>query len=129
MESEEATQAGAQAAFVACDSAHVPATENCPDLNTAVATAIHGTSLGSAVSLNGAIDEGYYCLASTGALALASDVDDKPSDCSAFGASGVTPVLYLQVHTTYTYTPIFGSFSIAHTFPTPITKTAWIRME
>lgn len=128
MEVEQATQAGAQAALVACDDNHVPATQNCPTLNSAVTTAIQGTSLGSQVSLNGAITEGYYCLNGT-ALALAGSINNKPADCSAFGGSGLTPALYLQVHTSYSYSPIFGSFSVAHTFPTPITKTAWMRMD
>jgi Flp pilus assembly protein TadG len=129
METEQATQAGAQAAFVTCDASHVPATTSCPDLSSAVTAAIHGTSLGTAVSLKGAVGEGYYCLNAAGSLVRASDVSSKPSDCSAYGSSAIAPVLYLQVNTTYAYQPMFGSFSIAKNFPTPVTKTAWMRME
>jgi Flp pilus assembly protein TadG len=128
MEAEQATQAGAEAAFVACDSQHVPATQNCPGLNSAVTTAIQGTSLGNHVTLNGAISEGYYCINASNALVWASDVSSKPSDCSAFGNAGLAPVLYLQVHTSYTYAPIFNSFTIGSTFPTAVQKTSWMRM-
>lgn len=129
MEAEQATQAGAQAAYVTCDSTHIPATQNCPGLNTAVTAAVQNTSLGSAVALNGAIGEGYYCVNSSGVLTYASDVNSKPADCSAYGVASGQPALYLQVHTTYHYTPIFGSFSIAGTFPATVTKTAWMRMD
>jgi len=128
MEAEQATQAGAEAAYVACDAQHVPATVNCSGLNAAVATAIHGTTLGSDVSLNGALSEAYYCLDSHNALVFASDLDSKPADCSGFGQATLKPVLYLQVHTTYTYAPIFNGFTIGSSFPTSIQKTSWMRM-
>lgn len=128
MEAEQATQAGAEAALVACDGQHVPATSNCPALSNAVTTAVQGTSLGTHVTLNGAISEGYYCLNASNALVYAADVNSKPSDCSAYGNAGLSPVLYLQVHTTYTYAPIFTGFTIGSTFPTSIQKTSWMRM-
>jgi len=128
METEQATQVGAQAALVACDAQHVPATQACPSLTSAVTTAVQGTSLGSAVSLNGAIAEGYYCLNASNALVYASDVNSKPANCAAFGNSGLSPALYLQVKTRYTYAPMFRGMTIAQSFPTAIQKTAWMRM-
>jgi len=128
MEAEQATQAGAEAALMTCDSQHVPATTGCPGLNTAVTAAIHGTSLGSNVALNGAITEGYYCLNASNVLVLASDTSSRPADCSAFGNGALSPVLYLQVHTTYTYAPIFTGLTIGQNFPTSVQKTAWMRM-
>lgn len=128
MEAEMATQAGAQAALVACDAEHVPATTACPGLNAAVATAIQGTSLGSAVTLNGAISEGYYCLNASGALVFASDLSSKPSNCSAVGNWAGRPALYLQVRTRYTYQPMFPGLTIVRTFPALIQKTSWMRM-
>jgi Flp pilus assembly protein TadG len=128
METEQATQVGAQAALVACDAQHVPATQSCPNLNSAVTTAIHGTSLGSAVTLNGAITEGYYCINGSGALVYASNISSKPADCSGFGSPGLSPALYLQVHTSYAYAPIFPGLSIAKAFPKSIQKTSWMRM-
>jgi Flp pilus assembly protein TadG len=126
MEAEQATQTGAEAALVTCDAQHVPATQACPNLNGAVTTAIHGTSLGSAVSLNGAIGEGYYCVNASGALVFASDLSSKPANCSAFGNASVAPALYLQVRTRYAYAPIFPGLTVVKS--TSIQKTAWMRM-
>jgi len=128
MEAEQATEVGAQAALVACDTQHVPATQSCPNLASAVTTAIQGTTLGSAMTLNGAITEGYYCLNNTGALAFVSDISTKPGNCAAVGNSSLSPVLYLQVHTQYTYAPMFPGLTVAQTFPTAVQKTAWMRM-
>ena len=51
MQVEYATQAGAQAAWRTCDINHLPATNNCSGLNTAVTNAVQGTSLGNRVTL------------------------------------------------------------------------------
>src|SRR5438270_10752168 len=48
---ENAAAMGTQAAFNACPLAQVPATSNCPTLNSAVTTAVHSTGLANAVSL------------------------------------------------------------------------------
>jgi Flp pilus assembly protein TadG len=128
MEAEQATQAGAEAALVTCDAQHVPATQNCAGLSAAVTAAIHGTSLGAGVALNGAISEAYYCLNASNALVYASDLASKPANCSAYGRAALAPVLYLQVHTTYTYAPIFSGFTIGNTFPTSVQRTSWMRM-
>jgi Flp pilus assembly protein TadG len=124
-----ATQIGAQAALMACDPAHLPATVNCPDLNAAVTTAIHGTSLASAVSLSGAVAEAYYCLNGSGALTYAADLDHKPADCGAFGNAAAKPVLYLRLNTTYSYASLFGGLSVAQAFPATVTRSAWMRMS
>jgi Flp pilus assembly protein TadG len=129
MEADQATQVGAQAALVACDAQHVPATQSCPNLSTAVTTAIQGTTLGSNMSLNGAITEGYYCLNAAGALVFASNVSSKPANCSsAVGNANLSPVLYLQVHTRYAYAPMFPGLTVAQAFPKSVQKTAWMRM-
>lgn len=129
MEAEQATQAGAEAALVTCDLQHVPATQNCSGLSSAVTTAIQGTSLGTKVSLNGGLTEAYYCLNASNALVQVSDLSSKPSDCSSVGNSGLAPVLYLQVHTTYPYAPIFHGLTVGQSFPTTVQKTAWMRMQ
>lgn len=124
-----AAQAGAEAALNACDTAHTPATLNCPTLNSAVITAIQGTSLGSQVTINGAITEGYYCLTTAGALQKAGGANNRPSDCSAVpNNTGGAPILYLQAPVAFTYQPIFPGLTIVQTFASPITRTAWMRM-
>lgn len=127
METRAATQAGALAAIKACDVGKVPATVNCPGLSAAVTAAVQGSSLGSAVQLQGALVEAYYCLDGT-ELLFVGDLDNKPADCSEVGHADALPVLYMRVSTTYAYTPLFGDVSVAAAFPTPITTTAWMRM-
>jgi Flp pilus assembly protein TadG len=124
-----AAQAGAEAALVACDLAHTPATLNCPGLTNAVTTAIQTTSLKSQVTLNGAITEGYYCLDKTGALQQASSASSKPSSCAAVqnAAPGATPTLYLQVPVTIGFQPLFPGLTLAQTFAPSVTRTAWMR--
>jgi hypothetical protein len=38
------------------------------------------------------------------------------------------PADYVRVAVTFTYAPIFAGISVAGLFPTPITKTAMVRM-
>lgn len=125
-----AAQAGGQAALVACDVAHTPATTNCPDLKSAVAVAIQSTHLAAAVTIDGALSEGYYCLDSHNALKLAGPAGNKPSDCSSVpnARSDAVPTLYLQVPVTYTFQPLFPGLTLAQTFAPAIKRVAWMRM-
>jgi Flp pilus assembly protein TadG len=129
MQAENATQVAAQAAWKACDLPKLPATVNCPGLATAVQNALGSTSLGTGVSLvSGSPSEGYYCVNSSNALQYVSNVSSKPLDCSAAGMPSLQPGDYIQVQTTFTYTPIFPGMSISSTFPTPINRTALMRL-
>jgi Flp pilus assembly protein TadG len=125
-----AAQGGAQAALVACDVAHTPATVNCPGLTAAVTTAIQSTGLGDNVTLDGQITEAYYCLDTSSTLQLAGPASSKPSDCSGVpkAAAGATPTLYLQVPVTYTFQPIFPGLTFAQGFAPIVKRTAWMRM-
>lgn len=126
-----AAQAGAQAAIVACDLNHVPATLNCPALDGAITTAIQTTPLGANVTLDAPTSEGWYCLDTTGALKLASAAGAQPGDCSWISspAPGATPTLYLQVHVAYPFEPIFPGLTIVKSFAPSIKRTAWMRMS
>lgn len=129
MQAENATQVAVQAAFKACDLSHLPATVNCPGLTNAVQAAIQSTSLGTSVALvSGSPTEGYYCVNSSNALQYVSAVSSKPADCTAAGTPSLQPGDYLQVQTTFAYTPLFPGLSIASTFPTPINRTAIMRL-
>lgn len=128
MQVENAALVGAMSALKACDPSHLPATVSCPELTAAVTTAIQSTSLGSAVSLSGAVSEGYYCVNASNALQYVSDVSSKPADCSAAGMAALQPADYVQVAVTFSYSPIFAGLSVAGLFTTPITKTAMVRM-
>jgi Flp pilus assembly protein TadG len=130
MQVENATEVAAQAALKTCGSSNsLPATINCANLLTAVQTAMQSTSLGTAVTLqNGSPSEGYYCVNTSGALQFISGVNSKPADCSAAGTPALQPGDYITIATTFTYQPIFARLSVAATFPTPITKTAILRL-
>ena len=129
MQVEYATQAGAQAAWHACDFNHLPATNNCSGLNTAVQNAVQSTSLGTRVTLqSGSPAEGYYCVNSSNALQYVSDVNHKPTDCSSVGSAGLQPGDYIQISTTFAYTPMFPGITVTSAFTTPITKSALMRL-
>ena len=129
MQVENATEIAAQAAWKTCDSPKLPATVNCPGLTTAMQNALTSTSLGARVSLiAGSPSEGYYCVNSSNALQYVSDVSSKPANCTSAGMPSLQPGDYIQVQTTFTYTPIFPGFSVASTFATPINRTAIMRL-
>src|SRR5579862_2089540 len=101
-----ATQMGAQAAWATCDLNHLPASVKCPNMNSAVTTAVQSTALGTHVTLqSGSPSDNYYCVDTTGTLQLVSNVTSPPNNCSAVGSSGTAPAEYVEVQTTYTYAP------------------------
>jgi Flp pilus assembly protein TadG len=131
MQAENATQVAAQAAWKACDLPQLPATisGNCPGLTTAIQNALASTSLGTRVSLiSGSPSEGYYCVNSSNALQYVSAVSSKPIDCTAAGTPSLQPGDYIQVQTTFPYAPLFPGLSISSAFPTPINRTAFVRL-
>ena len=132
MQVENATQVAAQAAWKACDLPQLPATlnSNCPGLATAIQNALASTSLGARVSLvTGSPSEGYYCVNSSNTLERVADItSQKPTDCTAAGMPSLQPGDYIQVQTTFPYTPLFPGLSVSSTFPTPINRTAIMRL-
>ncbi|WP_439393110.1 TadE/TadG family type IV pilus assembly protein [Bradyrhizobium sp. PMVTL-01] len=128
MQVENATQVAAQAALKTCSS-NLPATTNCPGLLAAMQQALQSTSLGTSVTLvTGSPSEGYYCINASSALQYVGDVSSKPADCTAAGTPALQPGDYIQVQTTFTYKSLFASLSVASTFPTPINRTAMLRL-
>jgi Flp pilus assembly protein TadG len=129
MQTDYAAQMGAQAALKTCAGGTLPAIGNCSGLNTAIANAIHGTSLGSGVSLtSGYPTETYYCVSGT-ALQSVGTYSSPPSpfDCSAAGNSAVVPGDYVTVQVSYSYTPTFASLSLASS--QTLTSTALERLQ
>ena len=137
MQVANAAQAGARAAWSACNVAsYWPATANCGASGATLTTAVSGTAgiqsttLGSNVTLvSGYPKEGYYCATTTNTLALtgspssnpavsAGSTPTKATNCStvwdpATNASATaantaaTPGDYVSVSVTFTYTPLF----------------------
>jgi Flp pilus assembly protein TadG len=129
MEVENAADVGAQTAPNTCPQNALPATTNCSGLNSAITSAIHNTSLGTAVSLaSGYPTEGYYCTDSSNVLQYVSSVSSKPGNCSGFGYPSATPSDYLQVGVTAPYQPLFGVSVMGVLGWTSISKTSWMRL-
>ena len=128
MELQAATQAGAQATLVTCDTSHLPATVNCANVVTAVTTAIHGTSLGTKVTLSGSLSEAYYCLNAAGALVWVSTTGSKPADCTAAGTPALKPADYAVVNTTFVFSPLFRGATVVSSFPSTLNRSAWMRL-
>jgi Flp pilus assembly protein TadG len=131
MQVDNAAQVGAQAAWSTCDLNHVPATTNCSGLSSAVSAAVQSTSLGTSVALQtGSPAEGYYCVSSSGTLqSVGSVTNPAPANCTAAGESGYTPGDWIEVQTTYTWTPIFPGLTVASALPRTMTSTAWMRLQ
>jgi Flp pilus assembly protein TadG len=128
MQVENATEVAAQAALASC-STKLPATTNCPALLIAMQNALQSTSLGTGVAfITGSPAEGYYCINTSSALQFVSNVSSKPADCTAAGTPALQPGDYIRVQTTFTYQPLFGALSVAGAFPTPINRTAMMRL-
>ena len=126
---DNATEMGAQAAWANCDLNHIPATVKCGNLTNAVTTAIHGTSLGGSVALQaGYPSEGYYCVNAGGTLQMVSDVSTRPADCSAAGNASAAPGDFVQIKTSYSYTPIFPGLTVLALMPANMQSTSWMRL-
>jgi Flp pilus assembly protein TadG len=135
MQVEYAAEAGAQAAWKACNNLsgvqQLPATQNCAGLNTALTAAIQSTSLTNKVSLaSGYPTEAYYCTNASDVLQNVGSVSNPaPADCSGAGTASASPGDYIQVQVTYAYTPLFSGLSVMSTIGiTSITKTSWMRL-
>jgi Flp pilus assembly protein TadG len=107
----------------------LPATTQCSSLNTAVNTAIQSTGLGTKITLAAAPSEGWYCVNQANALQYVNDVSSRPTNCSATGALGLNPGDYITVQVTSNYTPVFANLSVSNLLPTPITASAWMRLQ
>lgn len=140
MQLQMAAQAATQAVWHACDtSAKLPAVTNCTGLAATVQTAAQSSTLGNNVTVStGSPAEGYYCVNSSGALQLVGTagkigtppVKPNPFTCvNQFAGSTTAPGDYLQVTVSFPYKPVFRNISLASLLTTPITKTAWMRMN
>jgi Flp pilus assembly protein TadG len=129
MQVANAAQMGVQAAWKICYSSPLPATTNCSGLAAAVTNAVQSTSLGTSIILQpGSPSEGYYCVNASNALQYVSDVNNRPTDCSAAGMPNLQPGDYITVQITFAYAPLFPGVTVAGKFSTPIAKTALMRL-
>lgn len=140
MQVETAAQAGSHAVWRFCDtSAKLPAVSKCTGVAATIQAAVQSTSLGATITVaSGSPVEGYYCLNSSGALTLvgtagtlgSAPTRPSPFTCAGqFSGSTTAPGDYVQVTVSYPYEPIFSQASLASLLTTPITKTAWMRLN
>jgi Flp pilus assembly protein TadG len=115
MQVDYAAESGAQAAYNTCSGGTMPATTHCATLNSVVTTAIHGTSLGSSVTLaSGSPSETYYCVSGSSLQSVGTPASPpSPFNCSAAGDASKTPGDYVRVAVSYSFTPLFGGISLA----------------
>lgn len=128
MQLDNAAQAGAQNAWRTCYAqTSQPKGAACgAAMTTAITTGIQSTSLGNSVTVvSGYPIEGAYCPDSSNVL---QPVGSYQSSCAAAGYPAGTSGDYIQVRVQYTYTPLFGGASLASFLPTPIVRTAWMRL-
>jgi Flp pilus assembly protein TadG len=128
MQLNNAAQAAVSAAYSTCDAAHLPATENCPALATAVETALQSTTLGGDAGLESQLTEGWYCVTDTKTLQFVGAPLSKPANCSAVSTSSGSPALYLSVKARYDYKPLFPG-TLTATFTSPLERTAMARFQ
>jgi Flp pilus assembly protein TadG len=130
---DNAAQAGAAAALVACGtSSKLPATTgSCPELVPAVKAAAQSTWLGTAVGTP-TINEYFYCSqTSSNTLVQVGNVaaNTKPASCVNNGGSvNDVPGDYVQVSLSYSFNSIFPGLSIVGGM-SPIVRTAYMRLD
>ena len=115
MQVDYAAAAAAQAAYNTCSPGPMPATANCPTLNTVAETAARSTSLGNAVSVaSGSPLEEYYCTSGTLLTRVAAYPTPRPANCSGVAGSdpAAAPGDYVTVNVSYTFTPMFAGLSL-----------------
>lgn len=132
MQVDLAAQEAVGAARVLCSaSTQLPAKQNCgASLDSTMLAAAQTTSLGSGVTL-GASSENYYCADSTSTLVVVAAYNaTPPSSCGGtYTSSTVAPGDYISVTASYSFTSVFPGASVAALLPSPITRTAWLRLK
>jgi Flp pilus assembly protein TadG len=124
-----ASQTAAYAALVNCELNETPVTLNCPDLGTAVTSALQGSALKSEVTLRSPVEEAWYCVNNSRKLQkVSTNLAVSPGNCADYGVDAA-PALYLKVEAQYDYQPVFPGLTLAETFPDKVTRTAWMRVQ
>lgn len=144
MQLQQASQVAAQAAWKLCDPSkgnYLPAATHCPNLVSTMTTAAQNTSLGTAATLQTSHEQ-YYCTNASGGLVAVgtqgtinttgtnTDPSGAPGNCSGVvSGSLAVPGDYVQITVNYSYSPLFRAVSMASFLTTPITQTAWSRLN
>jgi hypothetical protein len=129
MQVTAASQAGAQAAIVNCEPEETPVTTKCPGVTAAIQVAAQSGSLGNDVTLDGPIEEAWYCVTSQKTLQSVGSVGGTPpSDCDDVSLPSGSPALYVRVRVVAEFEPLFPGLTFVQTFPESIQRTGWMRV-
>lgn len=129
MEVQNGAQMAAQNIWKNCAPPNLPASTSCTSWSNYATTGAQSTSLGTSVTVvAGYPAEAYWCVNGSGTLVNAAAIGAKPSDCSAQGNASAQPGDYVQVQTTYTFTPMFSALSVVGTLPATITGSTLMRL-
>jgi hypothetical protein len=130
MQVTAASQAGAQATIVNCKPEQTPVTTKCAGVAAAAEVAARSGSLGNDVSLDGPLDEAWYCITSQKTLQSVAIVGGMPpSDCDDVHLPSGAPALYVRVRVVADFEPIFPGLTIVQSFPETIERTSWMRVK
>jgi len=139
MQVQIAGQAAVQAAWHACDVSKLPATKNCPNLSSIMTAAAQGTTLGTGVTISTTtpITEGYYCSDSNKALKVIGSTGTTSApltatvpNCTTVDATNTSAAGdYISATVSFNYQPAFTGLSIGALLTSPITHTAWMRLN
>ena len=140
---ENAAQVAGQSVWATCTSSSMlPATNStkCPGLQAAITSAAQTSSLSTGVTVT-SVSEGYYCIAASGATGLLTRVPNTttgdfttplstpaPTSCGTGTWLNGKPGDYIAVTVHYTYSPIFGSISMANLLDPSMNKQSWMRL-
>jgi Flp pilus assembly protein TadG len=132
MQVELAAQEAVGAARSSCNTAALlPVTQNCTGYANTMLTAAQTTSLGTAVTLP-STSEKYYCATSSGTFnaTYTYNLGSQPANCStAIAGSTAPPGDYIQATASYPFASLFPGATVASALPSPITRTAWMRVQ
>lgn len=130
MQVTAASQAGAQGAVTFCAPNEAPVTTKCAGASAAIQVAAQSTSLGNSVTLDGPLEEAWYCVSSQRTLSRVADATaEAPDNCDDVGQPSGSPAMYVRVKVTTGFEPIFPGLTIVESFPETIKRTAWMRVK
>lgn len=131
MQVSNAVQSATLAVWSACDVKSLPAKTKCAGLNSAIATGLASTSLGTSVrATDGYPKEGYFCVNGAGALQkVANYTEAKPSTCTAAGSATTKPGDYVIVSASYNFSPIFSGLTIGNLMPKTMSSAGSMRLQ
>ena len=116
MQLDYAAQTGAQMVLKVCaNQGNLPATTNCPNMNSAVVQAVQSGPLGASATVSsGYPSESYECTSGINLVSVGTPAaPPSPFDCSSVGNPGAIPGDYVQIDVSYSYSPVFTQLSLA----------------